>query len=297
MSAGDLASPSTALPAEDDTMAKRRYGFDEAKYDRMIKEGRGKGSGASYLPWIEIHDISSHGLSVRGKGRKTSRTHHLLSGLERSVFLELDWADQVIDIREQFPLDRGETREIAQEMGVRHPQDHGVDIVMTTDFLVDVNDASGSRSVAISVKPSSDLDNDRTLTKLEIERRYWHGRGITWSLVTEKQVSEARTFQFQWMHEWYWLDHLDVPHEGFWEERSETLLQNLAAANGGRLCDFIEHLEAIEGFAAGEALSAIRHLAARKRIVLSLDTRIDLRGPLSQISLSEPIHDARRDAA
>jgi hypothetical protein len=267
-------------------MAKRRYGFDEAKYDRMVKEGRGTGTGAEYLPWIEIHDLSSQGLSVRGKGRKTGRTHHLLSNLERSVFLELDWADQVTDIREQFPLDREGTREITEQMGVRHPSDHGTDIVLTTDLLVDVNDGDETRLVAISVKKSGDLENDRTLAKLEIERRYWELRGVRWRLVTEKQVSEARALQLLWLHEWFWLDHLEVPHQGYWEERCEVLLARLASACDSRLCDFIDDLERVEGFAAGEALSAIRHLASRKRVSLSLDSPLKMQGPLSQLKLS-----------
>ena len=35
-------------------MAKRRYGFDEAKIARFHKEGRGEGHGQDYLPWLTI---------------------------------------------------------------------------------------------------------------------------------------------------------------------------------------------------------------------------------------------------
>ncbi len=126
-------------------MAKRRYSFDEEKISRFLKEGRGQGHGAQYSPWLTVQDVSSLGRATRIHGRKTEREHHLLSDIETSVFLLLDWSDAVIDIREQYPLDREETRRIAAEMGVRHPFDTlgKCDIVMTTDFLVDVQTSNG----------------------------------------------------------------------------------------------------------------------------------------------------------
>ncbi|MFZ6849041.1 TnsA endonuclease N-terminal domain-containing protein [Undibacterium sp. RuRC25W] len=160
-------------------MAKRRYGFDEDKIVRFLKEGRGQGSGASYHPWLTLQEVSSLGRSSRIHSRKTGREHHLLSDIETAVFLLLDWSDSVTDIREQFPLDRNETRRIAAEMGVRHPIDtHSqTDIVMTTDFLIDMRTLSGIILIPRSVKPASELDNDRTLEKQEIERRYWQAKG------------------------------------------------------------------------------------------------------------------------
>jgi hypothetical protein len=268
-------------------VAKRRYRFDEAKYARMLKEGRGTGAGAAYLPWIEIHDISSKGLSVRPKGKKTGRTHHLLSALEYSVFLEVDWIDDVTDVREQYPLDRECTREIALEMGVRHPNDHGTDIVMTTDLLVDVMGPAGVRLVPISVKPSSDLENDRVLEKMQMEMEYWKRRGASLQIVTEREISEGRTLQLKWLHEWFWLDHLEVPFEGYWEDRCATLLARLSNFGGSRVADFIRHLEEVEGFCPGEALSAIRHLGARKRLSMSLEGPLNMKGDLTQLSLPD----------
>ena len=40
-------------------MAKRRYGFDEEKITRFLKEGRGEGHGKDYQPWLTIQDVSS----------------------------------------------------------------------------------------------------------------------------------------------------------------------------------------------------------------------------------------------
>ena len=44
-------------------MARRRYAFDEGKIARFQKEGRGRGRGTSYKPWLTIQDVASHGRS------------------------------------------------------------------------------------------------------------------------------------------------------------------------------------------------------------------------------------------
>ena len=83
-------------------MAKRRYGFDQAKIDRFWKEGRGTGRGKSYLPWLTIHDVPSYGRSSRPFCFKTDREHHFLSDIETSIFFILNWRNDLDDIREQF---------------------------------------------------------------------------------------------------------------------------------------------------------------------------------------------------
>ena len=72
------------------------------------------------------------------------------------MFFLLDWSDSVTDIREQFPLDRDETRQIAAAMGVKHPADSAsqTDIVMTTDFMISVHVLDTVTLLARSVKPA-----------------------------------------------------------------------------------------------------------------------------------------------
>ncbi len=53
-------------------MARRRYEFDEGK---IQKEGRGRGRGTSYKPWLTIQDVASHGRSHRIAGISNGRVH------------------------------------------------------------------------------------------------------------------------------------------------------------------------------------------------------------------------------
>ncbi len=68
-------------------MTKRLRRYSASTTNKRLKEGRGQGRGANYMPWLLIHDVPSKGLAWRRKGWKTERTHHLLSGLEDDYFL------------------------------------------------------------------------------------------------------------------------------------------------------------------------------------------------------------------
>lgn len=260
-------------------MAKRRYGFDEQKLARFLKEGRGQGTGADYLPWLTVQDVSSLGLSSRMHSRKTGREHHLLSKIEAGLFLILDWSDSVVDIREQFPLDREETRRIAAEMGVRHPADpqSRIDIVMTTDFLATVRTNASTKEIARSVKPAKELDIIRTLEKQEIERRYWHLRGVDWGLVTDLDLPSQRIKNLRWLHEMQSLQYMTAPYTGYWDDRCSKFLSCLTQAGGMSVKQYTRFLDSTQGFGTGESLTILRHLAATKRIAIDLDAKFDMK--------------------
>lgn len=279
-------------------MTKRRYDIDEDKIIRFLKEGRGQGHGAGYLPWLTVQDVSSIGRSSRIHSHKTGREHHLLSDIETSVFLLYEWSDQVTDIREQFPLDREETRRIADDIGIRHPvyTQSRSEIVMTTDFVIDVSQGSAAIVLARSVKPAGELDKDRTLEKLEIERRYWDAKGVDWGLITEKDFHAQRIKNLRWLHEMQSLEHMSAPYPGYWEDRCNRFLSCLQQAATMTNKQFIQHLEGAQGFAMGEALTVIRYLAANKKINFDLDSKFDMNSLTSVFSATMGAPPIRRIA-
>ncbi|MBF4275351.1 TnsA endonuclease N-terminal domain-containing protein, partial [Vibrio anguillarum] len=107
----------------------------------------------------------------------------LLSDLELAVFLTLEWNSQTTDIREQFPLKREDTLDIAHENGIKHPVEAGVKLYMSSDFLVDGLDLQLPQYV-IQAKYTNVLKDPRVIEKLEIERRYWLLKKVPWFLVT-----------------------------------------------------------------------------------------------------------------
>jgi len=128
-------------------MGKRIFKTN-ADIARHIKAGFGQGEGVSYKPWVRVQDIPSTGRSRKVPGIKSGRLHHTLSDLEYHYLLLLEFSDEVVDIREQFPLfPKARSRDIAAEMGIRYPMYVGTQLpyVMTSDFLVTVQDSPGDK--------------------------------------------------------------------------------------------------------------------------------------------------------
>lgn len=225
-------------------MAKRRYRVTEANIAKKLEEGRGTGTGSSFKPRLTIYDLSSHGRSTRIRGTTAGRVHHLHSDNERDAFLEYDWHEAVVDVREQFPLPRADTLAICAAMGVRHPQDQGIDIVMTTDLVIDIEDGAARRLVAVSVKPAGDLDDPRKIGKLEVERRYWAMQDVPWRLVTDRDTSKVRSASLMWLHEFRWLDLLKVPCPDYWRDRCDAVRAALATTIDDDVGTFLDGLDA-----------------------------------------------------
>ncbi len=267
-------------------MAKRKYSFDEAKIARYIEEGRGTGSQGDYLPWLNTHDLPSLGRPTRIPGRKSGRLHQLLSDLETAAFAFLDWKDAVVQVREQFPLGRDETREIASLMGVRHPRDPftQVEIVMTTDLVADVRVGEEVRLIAWAVKPASELEKPGVIDKLEIERRYWARRRVEWRLATEAELPRQRKNNLLWLYQMFSLAHMREDYPGYWNDRCRAFLDVAGSTAAKDIGSLREELERHHGFGSEDLMLVIRHLAATKRIGIDLDVAFDVKGPLAQIT-------------
>ena len=82
-------------------------------------EGRGTGTGALYKPWIKCRELNSTGVATSFPDWKHGRMVELLSQAELWWYVVLRWDDDVIDIREQFPLDKERTDGIARRYGFR----------------------------------------------------------------------------------------------------------------------------------------------------------------------------------
>ncbi|WP_088014531.1 TnsA endonuclease N-terminal domain-containing protein [Gottfriedia acidiceleris] len=266
-------------------MAKRKRVLTEKKIDQFEKEGRGQGEKENYKPWFNIQDVSSHGLSTRVMGWKTNRIHHFLSKNETNFFYECEWNLHVKDIREQFPLHRIDTLEIAKEKGIKHPVDpHSkTPIVMTTDFLLTLEIDGQKKLVARTVKPSSDLENGRTLEKFEIEREYWERQGIDWGIYTELETQKDFVNNVEWLHGAYYL------HNDFQQSVYEALLYQLKLSlqNYGKpiikvLVDFENKFNLENGL----GVELFKHLICRKKVEVNISKRIQLHFNVEDIILS-----------
>jgi TnsA endonuclease N terminal/TnsA endonuclease C terminal len=253
-------------------MVRSKRDWTEEKLDRYIKEGRGQGSGQCYNPWIKVSDFPSSGRVSRISGWKTNREHHFMSDGETKLFYLFEWSDQIVDIREQFPLiDRELCFKVAEDMGVDYPKDpkSGTPYVLSTDFMLTVTHQGKSTYEARTFKPFESLKNKRTAMKLEIERRYYVNQGIDWKIVTEKDLPKRMTKNIEWIHSAYRI-------EGNQETNKEdlhhisTILRSRLETDNSIVGKVTNNLDIEMNIELGTSLYLFKHLVANKSIVVNM---------------------------
>ena len=263
-------------------MAKRKRQTDQKVIEKQLKERRGQGRGADYKPWLLIQDVPSQGLATRIKGWKTKRVHHFLSNLELSYFYVLEWSPIVFDIREQYPLlPLEKTLTIAEQCGIRHPTDPKTKepVVMTTDFLITVPRTIEVIEQARTVKTAKDLQSERTLEKLEIERRYWQGRNINWGIVSEREIPEALAKNVEWLHPFFQVENLSsLANREL--ARITTVLTREISKDDTPLADIAADCDDRLGLEPGTSLSVSRYLIANRQWSVDMNRLIEPSKPL-----------------
>jgi hypothetical protein len=268
-------------------MPRRRLSLDEQRTTELrLAEGRGQSRGTDYQTWLTVRDFASQAPATRIPGQKSGRIHHVHSELEAAFFYLLEAEPSVLEIREQFPLlgdSNGpeETTAIAGRLGIRPPQAPQANspVVMTTDFLVTHRGDGVEVETAFACKTSSDLEDMRTLAKLDIERHYWAARGVSWWLVTERDLPQPRATTAKEL----WASRpgksVDVA-----PERLALLLDTLFEESLGRpgvpqreICIDVDKRW---GMSVGTALSALRHAVAAGHWDVDLDQPWDPSLPL-----------------
>ncbi|WP_281559088.1 TnsA endonuclease C-terminal domain-containing protein [Thalassomonas sp. RHCl1] len=240
-------------------MAAKKYFNTEVKNAKWIKEGRGAGHGENYLPWLTVRDLASRGRSQRIFGHKSLRTHHLLSDLELAVFLILEWRTETLDIREQFPLRLEDTRTLAKEAGLKHPQVQDIDQIMSSDFLVDTSDPSCPK-FSLQAKYAKDLQDARTVEKLELERRYWQSKSVPWKIVTEKEIPPIVFQNINWLYPAQG-DEID---DNILVERIDFYQHMMKENSNQKIIDVARKLDMAYSMEMGESLLELRQLMAKR---------------------------------
>lgn len=178
-------------------MSKRRPINTYKSVSRKILEGCGRGEGLSYKSWITGHEFASNGMYIRLMGRTVPRIYRFMSRLEADAFVIYDNMPDISDILEQYYLTLEETLEIADELRIRHPYAGKYYNPVTTDLLI----RKGDIWIARAVKSTRDLEKNRVMDKLEIERVYFERRGIDWKIITETELNRDLVQNLNWL--WY----------------------------------------------------------------------------------------------
>jgi hypothetical protein len=257
----------------------------------MGKNARWDGDavGIEYQPFLDVR-TPSHGKVTRIAGIKTGRLHHLLSGVELQYFYLLEWLPEVVDIREQYALPLDETEQLADELRVSHPAHPTPDqhVRMTSDFVVTYKGKRGRFDVVRSCKPSDLLASNRTLEKLEIERRFWARLGVEWKLVTERTVPQVLVRNIEMVHPYTRVSSLAVAPEQV-EWLTQHLEIRLRAEPTRAVASVCSEADERSGFDPGSHMALVRHAVANRR--WAVDIRAEIKGSRPLPFLGLPAED------
>jgi hypothetical protein len=175
--------------------------WTEKKIQSLEAAGHGRGLGKDYVPWLSVTDVSSLGRSRRVFSHKTGRTHELLSDVEYRLFLVLEWLTDVVDIREQYPLNREMTLTIAQQLGLRHPYYPGTQVatVMTVDFFVTRMVAGTKSFMALNAKRDEEASDENSMLKLEIQREFFESNDVPHHAIFHSQIPRQKADNIDWI--------------------------------------------------------------------------------------------------
>lgn len=155
----------------------------------------GTGTGANYKPYIQVGEFGSLGTASKIIDWKHGRTVHLLSQGEVEAYFLLRWEDDVLDIREQFPLEEDITLQLAEEFGIKHPSHKGKPVTMTTDLLV--TKADGDHAYTVKTSLDEIKVNQRTTEKLYIEKMYWKLKNVDYTIITKEQIDHQKAINIR----------------------------------------------------------------------------------------------------
>ncbi|MFN9476522.1 TnsA endonuclease N-terminal domain-containing protein [Acidovorax sp.] len=189
-----------------------------------------------------------------------------------------------IDIREQFPLDRDITLEIACELGVPHPYypTTHVPCVMTLDFLVTRIIDGKEAYFAYSVKTQKDLNDPKVVERMEIERTFCAMAGMTYFLIISDRIPHNKVKNLFWIRQ----AQID-PEESdslrmFFEEHQMRMTNDLTHTQfQGSLVDYCTKYDQRCSVSAGTGLRVARMLLANRTMSMDLTNATPERAPLS----------------
>lgn len=263
-------------------MAKPRSKWSGDVFHRRIDEGRGIGTGKDYRPFILVHDFPSLGICTRVTSETVGRVHHLFSRNELAFFYILDFDDNVIDIREQYPLldpedphDLCRIVEMMEDVGIKYPRDpkSKYPFVQTSDFMV----TTKTGYHVYSIKESKAYDKYRVRELQELERRYWLWRNVPWTIKTEQEINYDLASNICWIYHAKDIGNFfpdpALCHEvmAYEKEQYERTTYSIR-----RIANDAESYFHIRG---GLGLTSFQRLLFEKKLVIPLDKPLDLMAP------------------
>lgn len=148
------------------------------KKQEWIDNNYGLKTKEHYEPWLSERAFTGQGTLIILKNCSFKRNHILFSKLQEKVLLCLLYQDDVVDIREHYPIFTGQ------------------DKVICTTFLVTRKIENKYIDEAITVIREI---NNHYKNRLLLQEKYWREKGVVYRVITEKDMlnKENRIYNYK----------------------------------------------------------------------------------------------------
>lgn len=256
-------------------MASRGTKYTAKKVQQLIDQGYGFGEKENYKPFIGVLDFSSKGYATRLWGNKINRMYQFHSQLEMSFFFIVEWNESIDDVKEQFPLfdankSLNEVMRIADELGIVYSKLKDEIYVMTTDFFI-VQIVDGKPVIKIrTVKTSTDLEKERVVEKLRVEKEFFVRRNYDWGIVTEKDIDFDYVNNIRSLRPYKKLDKVGISNKEAYFIEDKLVKAYLEK----ELISKMKSMDSAYGFRSGVCLAVLKYLLANNYWSMDMHKKI-----------------------
>lgn len=258
--------------------------------ETKLRRGISTGIFENYIPWIS----KKTGLKSRKheiQGIKINRQHLLLSDLELDYFMLLEFSDNVIDIREQYPLlPIEQTKLIANQCRIPHPRNKGEDVVMTTDFVILKKDGT---TVVRTIKYEDELEKRNVMEHFEIERRFFDMKGWEWGIETEKTINRIMAKNILKCRKYYNLNQyfpFNSMESGEMNDYIAAFFRKLFNTSNS-IYQIAREFDEMHGLPKGTGISIFEYLIIKKIITVNLNEPLDFNNSIKIINAKDVYSD------
>ena len=257
---------------------------DVASYPHLlprVKRKLGLGRLSTYRPWLGLRDKPGKGTVGVPKGLVTGRTHQFRTLAARTYGLLLERREEVVDIRELFPIfDIERTLKICGQWGYEHTYE-GVNVEpFLIDFVITVRQGDQCIDVARSLMPSSGKLGRKLAESFRVQHEWCQQMSVSWGRVDSKGLNQKLLDSLLFVRQWTKNGYEPDPKTA---ARFADLFRRVHEPHR-TLMDIVERCASKSGESYDRCLDHFRYVAWRNVLKVDLLKPVILNQPVMLLS-------------
>jgi hypothetical protein len=161
---------------------------------------------------------------------------------------------------------------------------------MTLDFLLTAIKNGQKHLIAISGKEEDEAEDEHSINKLEIMRRYCDGAGIPHHIILNSKIPEIPLKNISWIRTAYLKEGESEPYAGYYKELKQYMAEDLARGNrDNSLFEYCSTFDIRHAAQAGIGMRVARQLMFDRVIKPDLYNNDLPNAPIASFLISSPL--------